>query len=84
MSDEKRIQPSNHDERFPDVEIISDGTSEQCEIFIDGVDYTKKIFIKSVNVNIEAEKVHTVAVEFYADNVSVKTKAKVEKQCVTE
>ncbi|MFU0784302.1 hypothetical protein [Clostridium sp.] len=81
MSQEKT---RNHDERLPDVEIISNGTSEQCKVFIDGVDYTKKLFIKNIKANIGVGDVHTITIEFYADNVSIKTKAKVEKQCVKE
>lgn len=82
MSEEKRIL--NQDERLPDIEIISNGTSEQCKLLIDGVDYTKKLLIKNIKVNIGVGDLHTVAIEFYTDHIKVKTKAKVEKQCVTE
>lgn len=84
INEEELVPTLNHDSRLPDIEIISNGTPEHCKLLVDGVDYTKEKMIKSIKVNMEVNELHTVTVEFYVDNIRIKTNARVEKKCVQE
>ncbi|WP_368490781.1 hypothetical protein [Clostridium sp. BJN0013] len=68
--------------KLADIEIEYDIDKWSGKIVIDGVDYSKKV--KSIEVLMNARDIPMVKVEFYAENLKIKTKAKVEKQCVTE
>lgn len=68
--------------KLADIEIEYDIDKLLGKIIIDGIDCSKKV--KNIEVSIEAQSIPMVKVEFYAEHLKMKTKAKVKKQCVTE
>jgi uncharacterized protein with NRDE domain len=81
MSEEK-LPDSKKELKLADIEIEYDIDKLIGKIIIDGVDYSTKI--SNVVISINAQGIPMVKVEFYAENLKIKTKAEVEKQCVRE